>query len=239
MVVQRGLIPDSILAFAGGNAIDLIVMCTHGCQGLDRLTMWSVTEKVLRKARCPVLAVRKPSHDFVTSTRGRDSAQLDKILLCTDFSDYALHALGYGLSLAMEYNAQLTLLHVLEDVSTSDDLQAKTAQAISLLEKPIAEIGGEDARTSRPLELNTILFATDFLAASTAALPYVVAIARRYGAKVYLAHVVTPAAYPTLPSESMADAYEQLNRDAGGLLSEVSSSPTWSGIPARIPHPER
>jgi len=139
MVVQKGLIPEAILGFAGGNAIDLIVMGTHGRQGLDRVTMGSVTEKVLRKARCPVLAVRKPSHDFVTAALGRDSVQLNRILLCTDFSDHALRALGYGLSLAMEYNAQLTLLHVLEDVSTSDDLQAKTAQAIRQLEKPIPE----------------------------------------------------------------------------------------------------
>ena len=53
MVVQKGLIPDSILAFAGGNAIDLIVMCTHGCQGLDRLTMGSVTERCCARPAAP------------------------------------------------------------------------------------------------------------------------------------------------------------------------------------------
>jgi nucleotide-binding universal stress UspA family protein len=35
-------------------------MGPHGRQGFDHLTLGSVTEKVLRRACCPVLAVRKP-----------------------------------------------------------------------------------------------------------------------------------------------------------------------------------
>ena len=40
---------------------DLIVMGTHGRTGLDRMLMGSVAEEVLRRARCPVLAVKDPS----------------------------------------------------------------------------------------------------------------------------------------------------------------------------------
>src|SRR5215471_6719740 len=87
LVVQKGLLPESILAFAHRNQMDLIVMGTHGRQGFDRLTLGSVTEKVLRKARCPVLAVRKPEHDFVTTEEGAEPVELQKILFCTDFSD--------------------------------------------------------------------------------------------------------------------------------------------------------
>lgn len=39
---------------------DLLVLGTHGLTGFDRLMLGSVTEKVLRKAACPVLSV--PSH---------------------------------------------------------------------------------------------------------------------------------------------------------------------------------
>ncbi len=136
-VVQEGMVTDSILAFAQTQAINLIVMGTHGRQGLDRLTMGSVTEKVLRKARCPVLAVRRPTHDFVNPRAPYDPVHLQKILLCSDFSDCSLNAFEYALSLAMEYNAELTLLHVLEDVPASTDLQTATASVVRKLEKPI------------------------------------------------------------------------------------------------------
>ncbi|HEV2177566.1 MAG TPA: universal stress protein [Terriglobia bacterium] len=138
-VVQKGFVPDTILEFAEQQSANLIVMGTHGRRGIDRVTMGSVTEKVLRKARCPVLAVRKPAHDFVNPEEGRDPVRLRRILLATDFSDYALRALDYGFSLAMEYNAELTLMHVLEDVPASPDLQTATKEAISRLENPIPQ----------------------------------------------------------------------------------------------------
>lgn len=41
---------------------DLIVLGTHGRSGLARLLMGSVAEHVVRKAECPVLALRQPAH---------------------------------------------------------------------------------------------------------------------------------------------------------------------------------
>jgi nucleotide-binding universal stress UspA family protein len=115
VVVHKGFVPDSILSFADDQQADLIVMGTHGRRGLDRLVMGSVTESVLRKAHCPVLAVRKPAHDFVNPKQSADPVHLEKILLCTDFSKCAKAAATYALSLAQEYNSEITLLHVLED----------------------------------------------------------------------------------------------------------------------------
>lgn len=136
LVVQEGLLPASILNFAEKQAVDLIVMGTHGRQGLDRLAMGSVTEKVLRKAQCPVLAVRRPAHDFVSRQEGQDPVQLRKILLPTDFSDYSRRALEYALSLAAEYHSELTLLHVLEDVRDRN-LSSASLTAHGELEKSI------------------------------------------------------------------------------------------------------
>ncbi|HTV53990.1 MAG TPA: universal stress protein [Terriglobia bacterium] len=115
VVVHKGFLPDSILSFAEDQQADLIVMGTHGRRGLDRLVMGSVTEGVLRKAHCPVLAVRKPAHDFVNLTPSEDPVDLQKILLCTDFSNCASTAAAYALSLAQEYNSEIMMLHVLED----------------------------------------------------------------------------------------------------------------------------
>src|SRR5713101_1173679 len=84
-------------------------------RGFDRLMVGSVTERVLRKASCPVLAVHKPSRDFL-SLREQDPVRLNRILFCTDFSENSRRALGHALSLTAEYNAELTLLHVLKDI---------------------------------------------------------------------------------------------------------------------------
>jgi universal stress protein A len=50
---------DLILATVSRVDADLIVMGTHGRRGLSRLLLGSVAEDVLRRAPCPVLAVRE------------------------------------------------------------------------------------------------------------------------------------------------------------------------------------
>ncbi|HUX09220.1 MAG TPA: universal stress protein [Terriglobia bacterium] len=137
--VHKGTVPDCVLAFAESEGADLIVMGTHGRHGFDRLTMGSVAEKVLRKAHCPVLVVRKPAHDFVHPQDSAEPVGLQRILYCTDFSDYSSRALTYAMSLAMEYNAELTLLHVLEDMPPSDDLQKTLAEITRKLEELVPE----------------------------------------------------------------------------------------------------
>jgi universal stress protein A len=44
---------------------DLIVIGTHGRQGVSRVLMGSVAEQVVRSAPCPVLVVRPNEHEFV------------------------------------------------------------------------------------------------------------------------------------------------------------------------------
>lgn len=55
-----------ILRYAEENAIDLVVMGTHGRGPLSHVVMGSVAERVVRKACCPVLTVRSPEREFVT-----------------------------------------------------------------------------------------------------------------------------------------------------------------------------
>jgi universal stress protein A len=65
------------------------------------------------------------------------------MLLCTDFSDHARHASKYALSMAKEYGAELTLLHVLEDVPKSTDLESATEKVSKELEESIVPNAGE------------------------------------------------------------------------------------------------
>ncbi len=133
--VTDGPATDDILTFAEQQDVNLIVMGTHGRRGLDHLVLGSVTEKVLRKAKCPVLVVRKPVHEFVAPENTQALINLRKILFATDFSEHSERGLDYALSLAQEYNAELTLLHVLEDIPASEDLASATGDAMQRLEE--------------------------------------------------------------------------------------------------------
>lgn len=63
--VSQGAPFYEIIRLAREANIDLIVMGTHGRSGLRHVLMGSVSEKVVRKAPCPVLTVRHPEHEFV------------------------------------------------------------------------------------------------------------------------------------------------------------------------------
>jgi nucleotide-binding universal stress UspA family protein len=58
--LRGGLPADSILDSAQTLPCDLIVMGTHGRRGISHALSGSVAEAVLRKARCPVIALRSP-----------------------------------------------------------------------------------------------------------------------------------------------------------------------------------
>lgn len=55
-----------IVKYAEESEADLIVVGTHGRGGLGHLLLGSVAEKVVRRAKCPVLTVRPSGHQFVT-----------------------------------------------------------------------------------------------------------------------------------------------------------------------------
>ena len=59
--VRAGVPFHEILEYARTHDIDLIVMATHGRTGLAHALLGSVTEKIVRKAPCPVLTIRHPA----------------------------------------------------------------------------------------------------------------------------------------------------------------------------------
>jgi len=56
--VLHGTASEEILEYANKNHIDMICIGTHGKGNLESFLFGSTAEKVLRKAHCPVLAVR-------------------------------------------------------------------------------------------------------------------------------------------------------------------------------------
>ena len=111
-LVEEGNPADHILAAAERMPADLIVMGTHGLRGFERWLLGSVTERVLRRATCPVLTVPRQA-----IARAPEAQVLLERLLCpVDFSPASMRALDYALSLAREAHAHLTVLYVLENV---------------------------------------------------------------------------------------------------------------------------
>src|SRR5215472_6303672 len=140
LVVDDGTAPDSILSFAQEQRSDLIVMGTHGLRGFDRLMLGSVTERVMRRAICPVQVVREPPHDLAAAGQEqRYTHRLDRILACTDFSEDSERALGYAISAAAEYDSELTLLHVLEKSPGSKHTEQAVAEATEQVEKLVPQ----------------------------------------------------------------------------------------------------
>jgi len=136
-IMQQGVAAECTLDLAQAQKADLIVMGTHGRRGFDRLVLGSVTERVMRKASCPVLTVNKTSRELIHSDEQLGIVHLNKILFCTDFSKNSQEAFDHAMSLAAEYRAELTLLHVLEDIPDPAKITDAVATATGQLDKLI------------------------------------------------------------------------------------------------------
>lgn len=95
-----------VLACAASLPADLIVLGTHGLSGFQHLVLGSVTEKVLRRATCPVLTVPPRAHTTAT--------HFTRLLCAVDFSECSDRAVRYAAALAQQAGASLDLLHVID-----------------------------------------------------------------------------------------------------------------------------
>ena len=109
LTAEAGEAAATVVDQAVAMRADLLVMGTHGRSGFDRFFLGSVTEKVLRKAPCPVLTV--PPHAPATPP---SEVALRTILCPIDFSSAALEAFGFALDLARRSDASVVLVHAIE-----------------------------------------------------------------------------------------------------------------------------
>ena len=63
-VLSNGTPFVEIVRYGKKEDMDMIIISTHGRSGLSHMLLGSTTEKVIRKAHCPVLTVRKPGFSF-------------------------------------------------------------------------------------------------------------------------------------------------------------------------------
>lgn len=114
-LMPEGNVANAIADIAAAEGIDLIVMSTHGYSGVTRWLLGSVTEKILRTAPCPVLAVRTPA--------AADAPKpIRQIAITLDGSELSERALAPGLELAQRLHASVTLLRCVPFVTHNNSL---------------------------------------------------------------------------------------------------------------------
>ena len=106
LTVAKGLsysgVYESITENVEKHSIDLIVMGTHGVTGyVDEFFIGSNTDKVIRKSKVPVIAVKSYG-----------DTNFDKILFAGDFSDSLEKNFGFINDFVDLYSAEILLLHV-------------------------------------------------------------------------------------------------------------------------------
>lgn len=113
--VAEGEPVRTILERAAALPASVVALGTHGHGGFEQLFLGSVTEKVLRKAACPVLAVPPgpgPAADGLPV--------LQTVLCPVDFSDASRRALSWAVTLCRSCEAQLVALHVVGSLPDVD-----------------------------------------------------------------------------------------------------------------------
>jgi nucleotide-binding universal stress UspA family protein len=107
IIIVGGAPAPAILEHAASKDVDLIVIGTHGTSGFQHLILGSVTEKVLRKAACPVLTVPPRA-------AGAPAASFGRVIVAVDFSDWSRLAVKAAAAMTDGSGAAVTLVHVLE-----------------------------------------------------------------------------------------------------------------------------
>jgi nucleotide-binding universal stress UspA family protein len=125
VLVRQGGAAQQIIAVAESEAVDLVVMASHGRRGLEKLWLGGVTTKVVRSSTRPVLVVagadiREPS--------------LESVMVALDGSACSERAFQAAYRLAMELRAELVLYQAVQMPWDAHDPQPEMDQAQAYLQ---------------------------------------------------------------------------------------------------------
>jgi nucleotide-binding universal stress UspA family protein len=115
--IVQGDPAETIAEYAERYEYDLIVMPTHGREGISRYLIGSVTEKVVHLSSVPVLTARLQPDEQL-------AFPYENILVPTDGSHSASRAVDHGLSLAATLDAAVHVLSVVDDTALGPDVRS-------------------------------------------------------------------------------------------------------------------
>lgn len=132
--IRVGPPADEIVAFAAEKEADLLALGTQGRTGLRRLLLGSVAESVLRRASCPVLAVRAPEGGAgqPEAAAAAPARPFARILAAVDHSESARAALRAAAELARRFSGSVLAVHVLDDQVLAQTATLSPVDAMAL-----------------------------------------------------------------------------------------------------------
>jgi nucleotide-binding universal stress UspA family protein len=142
-VVLKGNVEEQMESFVRTHQIDLIVVGTHGRQGIDKLFFGSFAQLISKCSSCPVLTVG-PQSTAPWIDRPDDAER--PLLLATAFATASARTIPFAISMANDFQRDLCVLHVMPPHHTflpGKDRGAHDAkQALALAHlKPLTEPG--------------------------------------------------------------------------------------------------
>jgi nucleotide-binding universal stress UspA family protein len=125
-LIERGEAGQKIIECAKSNQADLIMIPTQGMGIYRRLILGSTSAKVLHDADCPVW-----TGVHLENSPSLDAVVCQRILCAVDLKPSSASVLEWASRMAEEYQAELTLVHVL----TGSDTQRARTETLQALEK--------------------------------------------------------------------------------------------------------
>ena len=107
VVIEEGEIQPRLSTAIEKQKTDLVIIGTRGRTGIAKMLLGSVAEEIFRTVPCPVLTVGPHAHPA--------KADIREILFATDFGTESQAAAAYAVSLAQEFQARLTMVHVVPE----------------------------------------------------------------------------------------------------------------------------
>lgn len=162
--IREGVPHEEILTVIDEQAIDFVVMGTHGRGGLDRLLIGSVTERVVRSTDVPVLTVGGPHGT-------EPEPPYEQILVPTDGSDAATASLDIAIDVAKAYDATLHVVNVVDLATVGPDV--RSALNLDLLEEAGESIVEEAAAKAHAAGLEHVVTSVEIGAPVESILTYI------------------------------------------------------------------
>ena len=153
---------------------------TRGHSGAEKFFLGSKAEEIFRRAPCAVLTIGP--HSQTELPRNGDIAEM---LYAADFSPESCVAASYAISLAEEFKAHLTLLHVIAEPKPGNF--ASSAELVAASERRLREMVPADAET---------WCAPQFAVAQGRVAEKILAIADRKDADLIILGVRRPGGFP-------------------------------------------
>jgi nucleotide-binding universal stress UspA family protein len=110
-IITEGELASEILSCIQKKSIDIVLMGTKGLKNLESVVFGSTTDKLIKNAKCPVIAVPKELH-FDKAIR--------KMTYATDYHKSDIKDILQLIEIASALKAQVNILHISGDEISAD-----------------------------------------------------------------------------------------------------------------------